>query len=71
MQTTFDDKVGNPADDQDRRVDNTVKATKGEEQVGGAAGRQQAASKDPADYDTAGAGGPGSQGSKPIQDPVV
>jgi hypothetical protein len=46
MQTTFDDKAGHPADDQQRRIDNTMAATKGEPQTGGAAGRQQVASKD-------------------------
>jgi hypothetical protein len=46
MQTTFDDTKPSPADDLKRREENAMRATKGEPQVGGEAGRQQVASKD-------------------------
>lgn len=48
MESTFQDKQTHPDNDEQRRVDNAIRAEKGEPQVGGAAGRQQVASKDPA-----------------------
>ena len=55
MQTTFDDKQGNPQDDEQRRLDNAARANKGEAQVGGSAGRQQVADKNPAGEQALGA----------------
>lgn len=46
MQTTFEDKLPHPDEDAQRRVDNAVKAEKGEAQIGGSAGRQQVANKE-------------------------
>lgn len=46
MQTTFEEKVPHPDEDAQRRVDNAVRAEKGESQIGGSAGRQQVASKE-------------------------
>lgn len=46
MQTTFEDKAQHPSEDEQRRLDNAVRAEKGEPQIGGSAGRQQVASKD-------------------------
>lgn len=46
MESTFNDKKPALSDDE-RRVENAKRAEKGEPQVGGAAGREQVASKDP------------------------
>lgn len=48
MQTTFNDKQEDPQNDEQRRLDNAARANKGEAQVGGSAGRQQVADKNPA-----------------------
>lgn len=47
MEATFNDKQVPPTQDEQRRLDNAVRAEKGEQQVGGEAGRQQVGSTDP------------------------
>ncbi|PWN90229.1 hypothetical protein FA10DRAFT_285942 [Acaromyces ingoldii] len=77
MEATFNDKTqqsGSAADiveqDAQRRLDNASKSVTGEPQVGGSAGRAQISETDPKAHDNT-TGGPGSEGNKPIQDPVV
>ncbi|PWN37844.1 uncharacterized protein FA14DRAFT_117270 [Meira miltonrushii] len=70
MEATFNDKQVPPSQDDQRRLDNAVRAEKGEEQVGGEAGRQQVGSKDPSEFDNT-TGGPGSKGNQPVQDPTI
>lgn len=47
MESTFNDKQVPPSQDEQRRLDNAVRSEKGEQQIGGEAGRQQVGSKDP------------------------
>ena len=70
MEATFNDKTAPPSQDAQRREENAARAVKGEEQIGGSAGRQQIGTKDPSEHDAT-TGGPGSKGNAPVKDPVV
>jgi hypothetical protein len=47
MEATFQDKQIPPSKDAERREENVKRGLKGEQQIGGDAGRQQIGSKDP------------------------
>lgn len=67
MQKTFQDSI--PKNESERQNENAKRAEQGEPQIPGAAGRESVASKDPKEFDVR--GGPGSQGNKPVQEPII
>ncbi|CAD6893660.1 unnamed protein product [Tilletia controversa] len=70
MEATFTERIpSNPQEaDEQRRRENALREERGEPKVGGSAGRQQIANKDPKEFDVR--GGPGGD-PKPKQDPVM
>ncbi|KAJ9475356.1 hypothetical protein PHBOTO_005427 [Pseudozyma hubeiensis] len=71
MEKTFQDPTATSQfkSDAERQQENAKLAEQGKPQIPGAAGRESVASKDPKEFDAR--GGPGSEGNKPIQDPVL
>ncbi|KIS66747.1 uncharacterized protein UMAG_10692 [Mycosarcoma maydis] len=71
MEKTFQDPAASTQfqNDAERQQENAKRADQGQPQIPGVADRETVASKDPKEFDTR--GGPGSEGNKPIQDPVL
>ncbi|KAK0531730.1 hypothetical protein OC835_003581 [Tilletia horrida] len=70
MEATFNERSETrPQEtDEQRRQENASRQERGEKTVGGQAGREQIANKDPSEFDPR--GGPGGD-PKPKQDPVM
>ncbi|TKY90367.1 hypothetical protein EX895_000365 [Sporisorium graminicola] len=71
MEKTFNEPAASAQfkNDAERQQANAQRAEKGEPQIPGAAGRESVPTKDPKEFDVR--GGPGSEGNKPVQDPVM